>query len=86
MIRSEEERVARKAGQLARLTRKGDPDYPVLYAQQPDQIRLAAEQKAQRAAEREAKDALKRAVIAAGEDAASLWKTPNDMTTLGADQ
>ncbi len=83
MIRSEEERLANKKQQLARLAAKGTPQYPVLYAKQPEQIRLAAENKAQRAIEREAKDAFVRAIVAAGEDAASLWGT-NDLTTLGA--
>ncbi len=85
MIRSEEERLANKKQQLARLAAKGTPEYPVLYAKQPEQIRLAAENKVKREAEREATDALKRAVIAAGEEAANLWKT-NELTTLGAEQ
>lgn len=79
MILSAEERAAKKKGQMARLAAKGTPGYARLYAQQPEQIKLAAEAKAKQLADREAKDALKRAVIAAGDDAASLWSTGNDM-------
>lgn len=81
MILSAEERAAKKKGQVARLAAKGTPGYAVMYAQQPEQIKLATEAKAKRKADQDAKDALKRAVIAAGEDAASLWSAGNDMRT-----
>lgn len=79
MLLSAEERAAKKKGQTARLAAKGSPGYARLYAQQPEQIKLAAEAKAKRQADQDAKDALKRAVIAAGDEAASLWSTGNDM-------
>lgn len=79
MILSAEERAAKKQSQMARLAAKGTPGYARVYAQQPDQIRLAAEAKAKRQADQDAKDALKRAVIAAGDEAASLWSTSNDL-------
>lgn len=53
-----EERTARKNAQLARIAVKGSPEYPILYAQQPDQIRKAREQKAVRDAARQAQAAI----------------------------
>ena len=79
MITSPEERSARKKAQVARLGAKGTPQYAVLYAQQPAQIRKKAKAEAQRAADREAAEAIKRATLAAGDEAASLWGSVNDM-------
>lgn len=73
MIITSEERAAKKKAQVARLGAKGTPQYAVLYAQQPEQIRLKAKADAQRAAERQAADALKQATLDAGDAAASLW-------------
>ena len=84
MILSEEERAARKRAQVARIGAKGTPEYPALYAKQPEQIRIAAKALSVREAEREAQEALKRATIAAGDDAVALWGSVNDMTTVGA--
>ncbi len=79
MILSTEERAARKKAQVARIGAKGTPQYAVLYAQQPEQIRLRAKAEAKRAAEKEAADAVKRATLAAGDEAASLWGSANSM-------
>lgn len=79
MIITPEERAARKKAQVARIAAKGSPQYPVLYAQQPEQIRLKAKADAQRAADRQAAEALKQATLVAGDEAASLWGTANDM-------
>ena len=72
---SAEERAALKKQQLARLAAQGSENYSELYASQPEQLRLAAEDKAKRQIERDAKNAVKRATIQAGEDAASHWKS-----------
>jgi hypothetical protein len=79
VIITPEERSAKKKAQVARVGAKGTPQYAVLYAQQPEQIRLKAKAEAKRAAEREAADAIKRATLAAGDEAASLWGSANEM-------
>jgi len=53
----EQVQASRKKAQLARLAAKGSPEYPAIYAAQPDQIRRAAEQGAVRQKVREAKAA-----------------------------
>ena len=57
MITSEKTQKARKKAQMARLAMKGTPEYPAMYAAQPEQVRKAAEYKAIRKAERDAKHA-----------------------------
>lgn len=52
MIVSEAEAATRKKAQLARLAKKGTPEYGKLYARQPAQQRLAAVYKTQRQAAR----------------------------------
>ena len=65
-----EVRKALKKQQLARLAAKGTPEYPALYAAQPEQLRLAAEYQAERKIRRDFKEAAKaRALIEAGEGA-----------------
>lgn len=80
---SVEVRAANKKAQTARVAAKGTPEYPVIYAQQPEQVRLAAEHRAARVAERQAKAAIAAAAIAAGDEAAGLWSGGN-MATVGA--
>jgi hypothetical protein len=70
---SEETRAARKKAQLSRLAAKGTPDYPALYASQPEQVRIAVEQGAQRKAQREAKDALNQAVLKSSNEAVEVF-------------
>ncbi len=70
MTVSEDTRAAQKEAQLTRLAAKGSPDYPKIYAQQPDQIRIAAEQGAARAKEHAIKNAAE--VVAAGDAAAAV--------------
>lgn len=48
MIGSIQTRVKQKEAQLARLAAKGTPEYGDIYAAQPDQIRIKAEQYAVR--------------------------------------
>ncbi len=75
MILSEETRAARKKAQLTRLAAK-DTDienYPALYASQPEQQRIAAEQGAQRKAQREAKDALNQAALQSANEAVDVF-------------
>ncbi len=65
-----EVRKALKKQQLARLAAKGTPEYPALYASQPEQLRKAAENQAERKAIRDLKESAKaRALIEAGEGA-----------------
>lgn len=58
MICSPEARAARKEAQLARDKASTKPGFAELYASQPDQIRIHAEQGAIRRAERAAKNAI----------------------------
>ncbi len=65
-----EVRKALKKQQLARLAAKGTPEYPALYASQPEQLRKAAEYGAERKIRRDFKEAAKvRAIVEAGEGA-----------------
>jgi len=70
---SEETQAARKKAQLARLAAKGTPGYPALYASQPEQIRIAAEQGKARQAEREAKNAINAAKLKAANEAVDVF-------------
>lgn len=70
---SEDTRAAQKKAQLARLAAKGTPEYLALYASQPEQIRIAAEQGAQRKAERDAKNALNAAKLKAANEAVEVF-------------
>lgn len=63
-------RAAQKTAQLARLAAKGKPGYAALYASQPEEVRIAAEQGKARKVVRDAKEALNLAALkAAGESA-----------------
>jgi len=65
-----EVRKALKKQQLARLAAKGTPEYPALYAAQPEQVRKAAEYGAERKIRRDLKEAAKvRAIVEAAEGA-----------------
>ena len=52
MVGSQQTRAKQKEAQLARLAAKGTPEYGEIYAAQPDQIRIQAEQYAARQEER----------------------------------
>jgi hypothetical protein len=67
---SSETQAARKKAQLARLAAKGSPEYAAIYAQQPEQLIIAAEQGAARKAVREAKAAHNTAALVAANVAA----------------
>ena len=73
MIVSESTQKARKKAQLARLAAKGTPGYGALYASQPEQQRIAAEQGAQRKAVRDAKNALNAAALQSANEAAEVF-------------
>ena len=65
-----EVRKALKKQQLERLAAKGTPEYPALYASQPEQLRKAAEYQADRKIRRDLKEAAKlRAIVEANEGA-----------------
>ena len=83
MIRSAEEREALKKAHLARLAAKGSPDYPALYASQPEQQRKAAANAAARKAERDAKDAIQRATVDAAAGAVDAFS--GGLSTKGAE-
>jgi len=70
---SDEARAAAKEAQLARLAAKGTPEYPALYASQPEQIRIAAEQGVQRKALHDAKGALSTAKLQAANEALEVF-------------
>lgn len=78
---SEDARAAQKEAQLARLAAKGSPEYPQIYAQQPDQIRIAAEQGAARAKERALKNSAEG--FAVGDAAAAVADFGNIATKKG---
>ena len=70
---SNEARAAAKEAQMVRLKAKGTPEYPALYASQPAEIRIAAEQGAKRKAEREAKNALSAAILKSSTEAVEIF-------------
>ncbi len=70
---SNEANAAAKKAQLVRLKAKGTPEYGALYASQPAQIRIAAEQGAQRKAEHEAKNALSTAILKSSAEAVKIF-------------
>lgn len=73
MRMSEEARAIRKKAQLARLATKTQPGYPALYASQPHQIAIAAEQGAERRLARSIRNQAQTAAIAAAESATSVF-------------
>lgn len=73
MFISNEVQAAKKSAQIARIAAKGTPEYPTLYASQPEQIRIAAEQKKERAVRREAKEVLEAAGIRTANEAVSVF-------------
>ncbi len=75
MSLAETARAAEKKAQLARLAAKGSPDYPIIYAQQPQQLRIAAEQAVVRKARRDAKKALLAGAISDASGAVSAFAT-----------
>ena len=79
---SQEAHTARKRAQLARLAAKGSPEYPAIYAAQPEQIRIAKEQGAARKVIRDAKNAINTAALVAANVGAK--DVENIATTKGA--
>ena len=77
MFISNEVQAASKRAQLARLKAKGTPEYPALYASQPEQVRIAAEQKAKRAVRREMKEALEASGIRTANEAVAVFGSVN---------
>ncbi len=77
MFISTEVQAARKKAQLVRLAAKGTPEYPELYAAQPEQVRIAAEQKKARAVRREMKEALEAAGIRTANEAVAVFGSAN---------
>ncbi len=73
MICSPEARASRKKAQLARDAASTKPGFAELYASQPDQIRIAAEQGAIRKAERAAKNAIATAAHADADASAGIF-------------
>jgi len=73
MYISVEVQAAKKRAQMARIAAKGTPEYAALYASQPAQVRIAAEQKAQRAVRREMKQALEAEGIKTANEAVSVF-------------
>ncbi len=74
MILSQAARDAAKKAQLARLALKGTPEYPEMYAKQPEQIRIAAEQRAARKVRREAKEALEATALSDAAGALAVFE------------
>jgi alkylation response protein AidB-like acyl-CoA dehydrogenase len=83
MLLTDEARTTRKKAQLARLERKSDPDYPVIYASQPSEIQKGAEQRAERIRLRAIKNQAAKAAIDAAESAISVFG--GSMQTVAGD-
>ena len=83
MICSPEARAARKKAQLARDAASSKPGFAALYASQPHEIRIAAEQGAIRKAERAAKNAIA-ALSHADADASAEIFSDGSMATAQA--
>ncbi len=66
-------KAAQKTAQLSRLAAKGKPGYAALYASQPEQIRIAAEQGKARKAIRAAKEALNLGARKAANEAVDVF-------------
>lgn len=73
MFISNEVQAACKKAQIVRLAAKGTPEYPALYAAQPEQVRKAAEQQKERAVRREVKQALEAAGIRTANEAVATF-------------
>ena len=84
VARSPEARTAAKKAQLARLAAKGSPEYPALYASQPEQIRKGAEQRAERAKHREMKAAVIALATSEANKAVDVFSKAGNLTTKGA--
>lgn len=72
-IRSPEMQKAAKRAQIARLAAKGKPGYAEMFANQPAQIIRAEQLRAERTAERDARNALDIANIIAANAAADVF-------------
>ena len=83
MSSSEATRAAAKKAQLARLAAKRSPDYPKVYAAQPEQVRIAAEQGAARKAVRDAKLAID---AVAASNAAAATESFSSLSTKKGDK
>ncbi len=80
MFVSEAANAAAKKAQLARLALKGTPEYPAMYAKQPEQIRIAAEQQAARKVRRDAKEALQAGALSDAAGALAVFGGGVDLT------
>lgn len=76
-------RAALKEQQLARLAAKGTPEYPALYAAQPEQLRLAAEYEAERKIRRDIKAAAKAVALREANEGANVFKGAAAPATKG---
>ncbi len=79
-----EVRKALKTQQLQRLAAKGTPEYPALYASQPEQLRKAAEYQAERKIIRDLKTAAKLRAIVEASEGAAVFKGAAAPTKTGA--
>lgn len=68
-----EAQKAKKDAQIARLAAKGTKGYSKLYASQPAQVRIDAEQKAARKVARDARDAVSLGIVQDETAAASAF-------------
>jgi hypothetical protein len=83
MICSTEARAARKKAQLARDAASTKPGFAELYASQPHEKKIAAEQGAIRRAERAAKNAIALAAHADAESSADVFTSGIQTPTAG---
>lgn len=74
-----EAQQAKKSAQIARLAAKGSKGYSKLYASQPAQVRIAAEQKAARKTERAQIDAASLAVEQDEKAAANVFDVKHNL-------
>ncbi len=80
MIQTVEGQRVLKEAQLARLAMKGKPGYSKMYAAQPDQVRIAAKQKAERQAARAERNAASNQAAQDAVGAKAVFS--NDLSTV----
>lgn len=84
-VKSPEVQTAAKKAQLARIAAKGTPDYPALYASQPEQIRIGKAQRAERAKRREAKVTLQALLADEANQAVDVFTRAGSVDLEGAE-
>lgn len=86
MLISTETRAARKKVQIARLAQKNSPNYAILYANQPVQLKRHAELEAERSSKRDASAALEAQSLSDLQDGALVFESVGAISTPSEDR